>query len=111
MKKPDFILGLEKEKKVFSYVNLPKFHGDFVLTLKEKKYFPVYSERSVDVNGKMSIQRYILKSAQGFFLYFEKIQNQDEWNLTIYFEEDKDSELQFFINNFLKTYKNATTNN
>lgn len=110
MKKPDFIKNMENEKKFFSSVELNNFSKDIISKLREKKYTALYSERKMDESGEILIKKYILKSAQGFFLYFEK-QTEPDWNLTIYFEESKESELQFFLINFLKTYRNDTINN
>lgn len=110
MKKPEFITKLENEK-LFSYVDLPNLSGDIPKKLKDKKYVPLYSERTSDNNGKMVINQYIVKSAQGFYLYFERQSDKELWSTTIYFEESKESELQFFVNNFIKTYNDATTDN
>lgn len=108
--KPDFIQNLEKGNKYFSYVKLSETNIFFPKNLKEKNYIPVYSERYLNLNKSPEIEFYILKTAQGFFICFNKLEN-DSWDITIYFEEAQESELKFFINNFLKTFKNATNNN
>lgn len=110
MDRHQYIVNLERDGKFFS--NLKFTIPDLIIpkNLKDKRYFPVYSERILGPNNKTTLKNYILKSAQGFYLCFDKLEN-DSSEVTIYFEESQDIELQFFVNNFLKTFKNATTNN
>lgn len=109
--KPDFIKNLEHERRFFSFLIFSATNVIFPKKLEEKKYYAVYSERRLDFNKKMILSKYILKSAQGFYLSFDKKEEKDSWVITIYFEEKQESELQFFLNNFLKTFINETTDN
>ena len=111
MNKPEIIKMRENGKTFFSYLELPKFTGDIPKKLKEKKYVPLYSERFIDTSGKIKIKKYLVKSAQDFYIYLEKDLNEELWSMSIYFEESQENELQFFINNFNKTFNDATTNN
>jgi hypothetical protein len=111
VKKPEFIQKIEGERKTFSSYVLKDMKITFPKNLQEKKYFPVYSERIHEQDGKTVLLRYILKSAQGFYLCFDKSVENNSYQITIYFEESQDTELQFFIKNFLKTFKNDTTDN
>ena len=110
MGKPEYILKLEKEGKVFSFISLPTTNENIPKKIKDKKYTPVYSERELNNSGLIIIKKYILKSPQGFYIFFDYKISEESWHTTIYFEETQHLELQFFINNFLKIYKNATTN-
>lgn len=110
MYKHDYILNLEKEHKTFSLLKFEEKGIHFPKNLKEKKYSPVQSIRVLSENKKTTIKNYILKSAQGFYICFDKT-NHESWDITIYFLEEQENELQFFVNNFLKTFKNATNNN
>jgi hypothetical protein len=110
MEKPAPIVEIEKQSgKFFSSLTLQKTKNDTPKKLKEKKFTPIYSERILNINNKIEIQKYILKSVQGFYLCFERNAEDDFWETNIYFEETQESELQFFINNFIKKIQNATT--
>ncbi len=109
MYKHQYISSLEKDGKIFSHLKFTINNLILPKNLKDKKYIAVYSERILDQNNKTTIKNYTLKSAQGFYLCFDNLEN-DSTDVTIYFEENQEAELQFFVNNFLKTFKNGTTN-
>ena len=94
----------------FSTMDLPTFEGDIYKFVSSKKLETVYSEREYSKDGN-KINLFISRTPQNFYICGEKIMDSEDWNCTIYYLESSYKELLFFLNNFLKNYKNGTTNN
>lgn len=96
--------------KYFSNLKLEPPKIDLPKLLKEKKFVMLYSERTIGKKNDLQINRCIVKTPQGFNIDCNK--NEDDfWEMTIYFKEEQETELQFFIKNFQKSFKDDTNNN
>lgn len=101
----------ESEKdKYYSSLKLESSRADLPKILKEKKFKSLYSERTLKEKNITDINRCIVQTPQGFNIDCAR-DGDNVWEMTIYFSEEQETELQFFIKNFQKTFKNDTNNN
>lgn len=108
MDKPRFILELEKNKNVFSSLNVglqPTGFKDFI----GKKLEIVYEETHLNDNFEIGWDNIIYKTAQPFYIYLSF--NENGWNIVIYYKPNQFNELKLFLIQLLKQFKNATNNN
>jgi hypothetical protein len=114
MKKPEYIQNIESKSEVFSIMVGPLLKGEFLKYLNDKKLSKVYESSTIDSDSKITVNKVIFKSQQGFYLCVENqtfIPAEPKFNLTIYYKAEQYNELYLFTSQLLKQYKNATTNN
>jgi hypothetical protein len=111
VKKPDYILDVEKNDGVLSIMRFHMFDGFALKYLDEKKYERVFEEGSVKSSGKAKWLEVIYKTAQPFYLHFMNDTEDDEqYCLNIYYKPDRRNELIFFTTQVLKPIKDGTNN-
>ena len=112
--KPDYIINLEnKLSDFFSVMNFHFFSGDGKKFFENKKLDCVYENGTVNVDGKYTWIEIIYKTKQNFYIYVKNIIDGDNSKslLTIYYKTEQHNELIFFINQIIKQFRDATTNN
>jgi len=105
-----YIEDIENKEGILSKMDLPNFGGDLYKFLNDKKMENVHSERTYIQKNNVTIKNIIYKTPQNFYILGKQI-DKLVWECSIYFKENSYNELIFFLNTFLKNYKNATTNN
>lgn len=106
----NYLEKLNKEDGSLSRMELPKFEGDLVKFFIDKKIESLYSERVYIKKNNVDVKKIFYKTPQNFYILAEQT-DKVLWDCSIYFKESSYNELIFFLNNFLKNYKHATTNN
>lgn len=111
MKKPKYIKKIENSLGLmFSRTEVKFSNGlDIIEFINKRSYEVVWSSGYININDeKMLYNEKIFKTKQNFYLYLNS--SVDFVIMDIYYKEDQKNELQIFIKQLLKQYKNERIN-
>ena len=102
--KPEYIKFIENQEVIFSVITIDNV--EIKPEILDKKTFEVGYSKS-HYRDKIICVEKIYKTKQNFYIYLKYDDVDKRWVNNIYYKQEQTSELNFFIKQLIKDFKNV----